>query len=767
MSSDRAGRPSGRSLPPALPAALLALAWLGALFAPLVFADRVLANRDIALFHLPLRVCFARLAAHGLPVWNPFLNGGQPILSNPSYASFYPLSWLVLVLPPARFLSFLVVFHAGVAFAGAYRLARRLAAAPATATLAALGYTGSGAALSLVSALTLFCSMAWFPWVLLWGDRALRAPTWRERGRAVLWAGGAWALQLLNGEPATVLVSGFGLCCLALPELGRALREPKGRRMAVAGRVALTAALPVLIAVGLAAAQLLPTWGRLRDSPRSGKLPVAQATTWSAPPERLVELVFPRFYGDPARDQEDLYFGWHLNDRDYPYVLSIYPGLLLAVLGLSALLHWPVPRRAGLAAAVLLGAGLALGRHNPLYEALRTAIPALGLLRFPEKFVILTVAALVFAGALGWQHLLAERAAGRRQTADFPLAVALVFLAVAALFCTLLYARPALAPWIVRAHGAPHATAASVARGVAFLHAESLWALATAAVVALLLALCRARWPSDRLLAAAAIAVLAGDLWHYDHGLVRTVPAQALARPPASAAPLLPPRNRIHVEPAPEGRPDFVLRGGIGLLGPLGPIPAEANQALLRTQLERLEPYSGALWGLAYAGNEDYDLMLTGWARLALVVLRNEEERAPDLAQRFLGAWNVGSELRRRPPEEWLAEAAAGGPPRPARVVADPYLLPRYRFAPRASFHPSYASALAVSRQQGYAVDRHEHCVRADRKPAIVDYPARPELLALADAGGRLTLRYRAASAAFFTFATTFDPGWRATVDAS
>jgi hypothetical protein len=747
----------------ALPAAALAGAWLAALFAPLLLAGRALATRDIALFHLPLRASFARLAAHGLPLWNPYLNGGQPLLSNPSYAAFYPPSWLVLVLAPARALSVLVVLHAAIGFAGAFFFARRLGAGRGAASLAALGYTGSGAALSLISAFTLFCSMAWFPWFLAWGDAALAATTWRRRLAAALWAGGAFALQLLNGEPATVLVSGFGLCCLTLPRLLAAFwaRPGSGESRGKAVLAVLTAAaLPAGVALALALVQLLPTLGRLADSPRAGGLSTAQATAWSAPPERLVELVFPRFYGDPARDQENLYFGWHLNDRDYPYVLSIYPGLLLAVLGLSALLQWPVPRRAGLALAALLGAGLALGRHNPLYEALRHAIPALGLLRFPEKFVILAVAALVFAGALGWQRLQDERAAGRRDSADFPLALSLVFLLLACGLTAALYLRPTLAPWIVRAHGAPHPSAAAIARGVAFLRAEGFWAIGTAAAVALLFTLCRFPWPSRRALGFAAVALLAADLWHYDHGLIRTLPATAYEKPPALAATLLPPGDRIYVPKPPEGRPDFILREG------------DPGLALVRTQLERLDPYSGALWGLSYAGNEDYDLMATGYARLVLLVLRNEEERQPDLARRFLGAWNVGTIVERRPAAEWLSEAAAeaasGMPARPARpavALKNPYRLPRYRFVPRVNFHPSYASALAVARQQGYAFDRNEHCVAPERSPAIVAYPARPQLLGLADTGARLRARYRSASPAFFTFATTFDPGWHATVD--
>ena len=61
-----------------------------ALFGPLFSPATALATRDVVSFHLPLHTDFARLAAVGPPVWNPWLNGGQPLLSNPSYGAFYP-----------------------------------------------------------------------------------------------------------------------------------------------------------------------------------------------------------------------------------------------------------------------------------------------------------------------------------------------------------------------------------------------------------------------------------------------------------------------------------------------------------------------------------------------------------------------------------------------------------------------------------------------------------------------------------------------------
>ena len=727
----------------ALAPAWLGTAWLLSFFLPLLSPGWALANRDVPLFHLPLRTAFRALAVDGalaaseLPVWNPGLHGGQPVLSNPNYAAFYPPSWLVFAVSPAYALNLLAILHAGIAFAGAWRLARRLGTGRTAAALAALGYTGSGALLSLLSAFTMFCGMAWFPWVLLWGDAALRRePSWL---RPALLCGGALALQLLDGDPITVVVSGIGLLCLAA---SAAARRP---------RAAPRVLVPVVAALALAAVQLVPTLGRLADSPRAGGVDPGQATTWSTPPARLVELVFPRFFGDPARPQAGSFFGWNLHDRDYPYVASLYPGLLLTVLGVCALALWPIPRRGAWILAVGLGAFFALGRHNPLFGPLREAVPLLAVLRFPEKFAILAVACLGFAGALGWQRLLDERRAGRHAAADFPLALSLVLLATAVTLTTLLYAAPRAAQGFIHSHGGPDLLPRDVARGLAYLRGEGWAAVGTAAAVAALFALCRWRRVPERALLVVAAGLLAADLWHYGHGLVATIPAEAYREPPPLARAVAP-GSRVWVEPAPDGGPELIRRGG------------DPRRAMVHTLLGRLEPYSGTLWGLSYALHEDYDLMLTRWARLSRSVAESERRNAPEMARRYLGAWNVGTLVLRRPPAEWAREVARDPAASPVRLEANPRVQPRIRFAPRASFHASWENALYVARSQGYPAG-WEHCIRPGAPATTVDYPSRPEVLRLGDSGGRIRMRYRSASPALLTVAETYDTGWRALLD--
>ena len=97
--------------------------------------------------------------------------------------------------------------------------------------------------------------------------------------------------------------------------------------------------------------------------------------------------------------------------------------------------------------------------------------------------------------------------------------------------------------------------------------------------------------------------------------------------------------------------------------------------------------------------------------------------------------------------------------------MANTYVLPRYRFVPRVTFHPSHEEALAAARAQKWRVSREEQAVREGRPRSVLAYTRPPRLLDVTDEAGRTVARYRAEEGAFLVFATTFDRGWRARVD--
>jgi hypothetical protein len=756
-----AGRRAGAWRRAAAP--LLGAVWIAALLAPILQPGRALANRDILLFHLPLVTCFRTLVAGGaLPEWNPWLNGGQPILSNPSYSSFYLPTWLVLPLPPIYAISLSVAFHLALAFAGAWYCARRLGAGRAAAALAAVGFAGSGGLMSLVSSFNLLRGMCWIPWVLGLGaamfDGDAAAASWRRRAwlRPALLCALALGMAMLNGEPSMILLSCLGLAALAAAELRR--RPAAALRLLV----------PVVFALLLATVQLWPTAARLAGGARGEGLPEAESTHWSMPPARLVELAFPHFFGDPSRNMVGLFFGHNVHDLEYPYVLSLYPGLLVSVLALAALAAWPIPRRVALLLTLAAAMFLALGRHNPLYVPLLHVLRPLAAQRFPERFVVLALTALVFAAALGWQHLLDRRRAGHPEIADLPLTLSLVVLAVALLLAGLLYQYPAMALVFLREHSLPgNETPRNFARGLLFLRQEGWWSLATAGATAALFALCRWRRPHPALLSALAVLLLGADLWRAGHGLVRTLPAAEYQHEPEILRQLAAPNARIFVEEMP------------GHLLPLPGTPPDRDIALAHHLLDGAAPYSAAIWQVDYALNYDFDRMVTRAGTTILKVLRADLHRQPEMAMRLIGAWAVDRMLLRaataRGEPEPLDESnhglgqvvavSAGKVDTPSVVVRNSNRLPFYRFVPTVSFYPDYEAALYAARGQGYAVDRHEHCLRRGQPAATVRFASPPRPLAFHPAASRFDLRYRTPDGGFFVVAVTFDDGWRATID--
>ncbi|MEM7048757.1 MAG: hypothetical protein AAF604_03820 [Acidobacteriota bacterium] len=706
--------------------AVLGLAAIAPFYGPLAVPGNALATRDFAFFHLPLRAAFARLVGEGLPLWNPWLHGGQPLLSNPSYGAFYPPNWLVLLVEPVTALAWLVIFHAAVAWAGAWALTRRLGASSVAAGLAAFAFVAGGFFVSLLHAYTLFAGLAWLPWTLWATVRLLAADTaWR---RPAVMAAMTLAATLLNGEPVTVLISGLALLCFAATTLRRAPRV----------------LLPVALATLLAAPQLVPTFERLRDSPRSGGLAVDQAGVWSTPPERLAELVVPRLFGDAMRSEEGLYFGGALLDREFPYVLSLYPGLLVFLLAIWALSRGDTAWRGAWLLMLIVGLGLGLGRFNPLFPWLVESVPLLGQVRYPEKFLLLALAALPFLAALGWQGLVEARRGGRLARLDVALVVA-GLLAVAAGVGALVAARdPAWLRHMLQAGSSLQLSPEGLSRGTSLLARELGWSAATAlASLAVLLSVRHRRWPMAWA-ASLLVLVVVGDLWRVGHSLVRVRPALELATSPPLVSDFTPSGQRIFVDEM------FYRSGGQVLLGD------QPGMAQENAKLGRLDPYSGLLWGLSYALHEDFDLMLTGWGRHALERLR-QAWGDPWRTARLLGAWNVHHLVLRLPTDQQVV----GGPP--ARVLDNGSGLPRYRFVRTVVFHRDLESAVAADWEGAGDYLLVDHWVRPEGADGEALERPRAEVLQVSEAGSRIALAFRAAGeGGFLVAAITYDEGWSA-----
>ncbi len=363
-------------------AALLALAALVLFFFyRIAITNRVLAGVDVLGYFYPYREAVAEAWRAGrLPLWNPYLFMGAPLLANSQAAVLYPLHWPLAGLAVPKQVAWSIVMHIWLAGAGTYLLARRRPGlSPLAAFLAAAVFCLGGFLGAQVEHINQLNASAWLPWLLLCLEAALAGG--RRRWLAVLAAAGLVALALLAGHTQAAYIVFFGAGVYALLRGWGALR----RRQWLPG----LAGLGLLLAAGLmgallAAGQLLPTLELTALSTRSGGLPYNEAASFSLKPTLAFQALLPPYLWPPPFSEYVAYIG-----------LS---GLALAAFGAWAVVR---RRRPGAEALILAGLGLflALGAYNPVYYLLYKLVPGFGLFRAPARWLLLySLGAALLAG---------------------------------------------------------------------------------------------------------------------------------------------------------------------------------------------------------------------------------------------------------------------------------------------------------------------------------------------------------------------------------
>ena len=352
---------------------------------------------DLFVFHRPLKALLVRLVNEtgGLPLWNPYLGSGQPFAANPQQALFHPLTSLFFLLPFEWAFRLQVALPPLAAGAGMFLLQRQRRRSRTAAGLSALSWGLGGYLLSATHLLpTLFAAS------LLPAVAGCALGVTRSRGgRWPAALAGLVTLVALGGEPTTLLLTPV--------VIATALAGTRGRDRRRAG---LRVVLALALGAGLAACQLLPALRLAAHSVRAQGLDERAASLWSMPVARLGELAVPSAFAlRRDRSQGPAQYP----DRGEPFLYSLYPGAavtVLALAGLVAAAARPSRRRTALpwAACGLLGALLAVGPLTPIWPALR-ALPLLSGLRFPEKFVVLAVLAVVVLAGDGCDRWRAGR----------------------------------------------------------------------------------------------------------------------------------------------------------------------------------------------------------------------------------------------------------------------------------------------------------------------------------------------------------------------
>ena len=344
---------------------------------------------------------------HGhLPLWNPHIFCGAPFLAGWESALLYPLNWLFLALPLPTAINVSVALHLYILGLGMFLWIWRRGISPLAAGFGAvMVMCGSAVFLHLRAGhLPHLCEMAWAPWLLLAVDELLRKPSlgWVLAGAV------AASLEILAGHPQYIFYTAVTAGLYAVLQLFRAPARWKSARAIVA---------VALLAAALSAAQWLPALAATRETTRSRPLPFSFVASYSLPVENLLTAVAPWFFGN---NMKLIYWG-----RWYCWEVSLFTGVIglaMALYGLCSGDRRPRLLAGTMALALVL---LALGPATPLLKLAYWIVPGIDRFRCPARFTFYASLFIAMLAALGVDHLLREKTAGRK--------AAWVGLAVAAL----------------------------------------------------------------------------------------------------------------------------------------------------------------------------------------------------------------------------------------------------------------------------------------------------------------------------------------------
>lgn len=366
-------------------------------FLPALSRGLVLSPDDGILQNVPFRVAAAQIVLSGhLPIWNPYIFSGMPLLGAAQGGILFPLNWFYLLFTVSTSTNLMVLFSFMAAALGAFLYARSTGTSIAGAAVTSLIWQAGGFLINQISHINIVQTAALLPWILWAIERYVRSGNRKHAAVVSVFV----ALQFFAGHQQAFAYS--FLLTLAYALVMGAVDERQRKRY--------------LVSIGfvgfgllLAAVQILPTWELLRNSLRD-TASYDFFTSFSMPKRFVLTFVAPYLMGGgDGRLFRAPYVGPSFYTEYVPYAGVI--SIMLALVGVVLLRD---RRTRFWAVVIVLGLLLALGRYAPLsLNSLTYYVPLLNLFRVPARHLMEVYFAVAVLAGRGLSCLQSWRAEKR------------------------------------------------------------------------------------------------------------------------------------------------------------------------------------------------------------------------------------------------------------------------------------------------------------------------------------------------------------------
>jgi len=412
-----------------------------------LFFTHDIGGSDIWHLNYPMKHFYQKELAEGrMPLWCPEIGTGFPLHAEGQVAALYPLNLLLFGLLPLDIaFNWGILLHAILSGVFAAMLARQLGANRGGSVVAAIVFAFSGFFVTHLKHINMTASAVWIPLLLLLLERYAAN---RSRKTLALFAAVVGA-TVLAGHPQIVynnlLVAG-GYALYLLVRIWR--RRPiAGGGAGNAARFGGGLLYAVVLGVMLGAPQILPTNELNQVGPRSGGLPLKEATEWEYRPRYLGAFLLPSAWGVPGqlravpatdprtgqpivipetgeRPQELVGFEQDPEHRMLYWEMTGYVGLLpIALLVVCLVLGYRRGTVWMLVTFLVLSLLLTLGKNGGLFYLFYHVVPGFNLFRFHDRFLLYAGLALALLAGTGVTLVAARLPAGSRRFTGAALAV--------------------------------------------------------------------------------------------------------------------------------------------------------------------------------------------------------------------------------------------------------------------------------------------------------------------------------------------------------
>src|SRR5215831_2101321 len=355
---------------------------------PAMLGHAILPGDDLTQ-NFPLRVLAGHQIRGGqLPLYDPYIWGGAPLLADWNAAAAYPLTLLFAVLPGTAAWTLNMIVTWAVAGLGMFCFLRALRLGSLPSLLGAVTFAFAGAMPAQVAHLGLVAGMSWVPLQLLSVLRLTETRGAASRLRWIAVLAGTFGLTILAGEPRAIADVGVIVVIYAA---WRVTRLGRGSGPAAVSAAAGSVAGGLVLGICLGAVQWLPGLAVIGTSQR-GVSSVALFSSGSLPHRWLLLMLVPDLLGGSGSLGQPAFFA-NYNLAEVTGYAGILPLVAAAALLARLRLRPRLPEWAIWHVMVFAGFVLALGGNTPA-GSLLVRLPLFGGLRLQSRNILVADLAL-------------------------------------------------------------------------------------------------------------------------------------------------------------------------------------------------------------------------------------------------------------------------------------------------------------------------------------------------------------------------------------